>query len=156
MNMQIRTIVVTKTSTISIFDYIFKNEAFIPQYIFNGILLDKNSTLSLYGIRNEDYIYFFDPSNSMQPNKSEIQNIVSVAKMNNAGGRSALIAKSAADNEFREEICKINDLRMMRKIEQAGKFTGIVLSCPAKIQPKEPTKIPITRCISTTALPNLW
>lgn len=151
---QTRSIVVTKHSTVSILDKLYK----LPnKYFYCGQILDKRNNFVNQGVKNEDFIFVLNESENIG-SKAEMQHLVKIARENHQDSSAVYRAKVTANNELRMEASRLNDIRLMKK-EMKGRPLKInaFIDCTKKESKDfQLTEAPNLSSPSSTPLPAFW
>lgn len=149
-----KTVVVTKNSTISILDLLYKNTISNPIYIHNGVILDKKMKfINFPNIQNESNIFVAHDSNEYF--KTNVDYFFNVEKSWLSQKNVKFQALMTADNSFRQEMFRLNDLRLTRY--EGKRKIKIISDEKRKIKSDHYELVaPEVHSISNEALPKFW
>ncbi|EAY18117.1 hypothetical protein TVAG_306390 [Trichomonas vaginalis G3] len=156
---QVKVVVVTKNSNVSILDQLFMKELITPQYVHNNVILSKNVKFDAYNVKSEDCIFVFDDKERNTLDYDEIETIISLTKDRHNESDISVRARAAADNSFRREIQRLNDIKFNKR--QLKRNFNYKLNIEEDKttnthQNKTQTIIPSSNFISNTPLPKFW
>ena len=153
---QVKTVVVTKNSSISVLDLVCKSDKFIPSYIYNGRLLVRNMKFKEYEIQSDACIYVTNNISYYFSNKNVLDELMN--KNNFINSNIQMNALRTADNSFRNEMDRLCDLHKIHiekeMIRQANRKLRNETNIPI-IKKEVQVSIPKSE-LSTQPLPKFW
>lgn len=157
-SLRVKTVVVTKNSSISVLDKVCKSDNFLPNYIHKGILLSKHLQFRTFDIESEACIYVTNNVAKYFSNKKGLDELMNQIKSDTRCSNIQIKALRAANNGFRNEMDRLNDLYKVRNetmmIRAMKRSILNEQNIPIKKQ-DNPFSIPSSE-LSREALPKFW
>lgn len=152
-----KTVVATKNSFVSILDLLYKNVFKNPIYIHNGSVLLKSRKFSAYtNLQNEANIFVTEDKNEYLKVRSNLDNLFKAEKQRDSFMEIAMRGKAAADNSFRMEMSRLNDIRLTRQESKRKMRRCLNENNISSNKDTTMLAVPDKREISTQPFPKFW
>ena len=114
-NQSIKVVIVTENSKVSIFEEVFENKNNI--YAYNGNVLCISKKISFYGMKQNDRIFVLKSKEELENYRKtnlQLDDTFKIYTNNIQNGKNDIVTKAIIDSKFRNELARLNDLKLMK------------------------------------------